>query len=97
MPGGLDAPVWEGGGNFSVGERIRISLARELLRGADILILDEATANLDAANEERFFTALEDACRRECTLIVISHLERVAGRFSRHINIDEITENTGDE
>ena len=68
--GGLNAPVAENGANFSGGQRSRLALARALASNPSVLILDEATAALDAATEQRI---IENIRRRGCTCVMISH------------------------
>ena len=51
LPGGIDAPIAEGGGSLSGGERQRIALARAFYRATWLLILDEATSALDSETE----------------------------------------------
>ncbi len=72
LPHRLDTVLTESGRNFSAGERLRFALARELLRGTRVLLLDEATAHLDADNETRF---LETVLRvfRDRTVLMIRH------------------------
>jgi ATP-binding cassette subfamily B protein len=70
--GGLDAPVKERGSNFSAGERQLIAFARALYREPDILILDEATANVDSDTEARLQRAVEGALQGR-TAVVIAH------------------------
>jgi thiol reductant ABC exporter CydC subunit len=72
LPERLDTRVGEDGLKLSGGERQRVALARVFLREAPILILDEATANLDAATERRVLRAVDDFASRRTT-IVISH------------------------
>lgn len=71
-PGGIDAIVDEHGANFSAGERQLIAFARALYRDAPILILDEATANIDSDTEARVQRALE-ALLANRTAIIIAH------------------------
>ena len=68
--GGLNAPVTENGANFSGGQRSRLALARALASNPSVLILDEATAALDAVTEQRI---IENIRRRGCTCVMISH------------------------
>ena len=72
LPHGLDTVLTESARNFSAGERLRFALARELLRGTRVLLLDEATAHLDSGNETRF---LETVLRvfRGRTVLMIRH------------------------
>jgi ATP-binding cassette subfamily B protein len=70
--GGLDAAVAEHGLNFSAGERQLIAFARALYRDAPILVLDEATANIDSDTEARVQRALDELLRAR-TAVVIAH------------------------
>jgi len=72
LPQGYDSRVGERGVKLSVGEKQRVSIARALLKGAPILILDEATASVDTATERLIQEALERLMANR-TSIVIAH------------------------
>ena len=72
LPDGLETEVGEGGVGLSVGERQRLQLARVLLAKPRILVLDEATANLDYSTEHDVKQTLAEL-RRERTTLVIAH------------------------
>jgi ABC-type multidrug transport system fused ATPase/permease subunit len=74
MPGGLDHTLTEQGEGLSAGQKQRLSLARALLRRPDILILDEATANLDNAAEQRMVETM-NGLKGRMTIIAVTHRE----------------------
>ena len=72
LPYGFNTVIGQGGASLSGGEAQRISIARSILKDAPIVILDEATANLDADNESAIQEAMTELCRDKTT-IVIAH------------------------
>ena len=72
LPNGFDTVIGEGGESLSGGERQRISIARCILKDAPIVILDEATASVDADNESYIQQAISELCKGK-TLLVIAH------------------------
>ena len=72
LPNGFDTVIGEGGESLSGGERQRISIARCILKDAPIVILDEATASVDADNESYIQQAISELCQGK-TLLVIAH------------------------
>ena len=77
LPGGYDAPVGAMGNRLSGGQRQRISIARALLKDAPILLLDEATAALDAESERQVQEALTRLQAGRTTIVVAHRLATV--------------------
>jgi len=82
-PGGFDAPVGVGGGNFSGGQRQCIAIARAMMRNPDYLLLDEATSNLDARSEQLVSQALANLMRGRTTVMIAHNYS--ATRAASHI------------
>ncbi|MBO4539488.1 MAG: peptidase domain-containing ABC transporter [Clostridia bacterium] len=70
MPAKYGTYLEEAGANLSGGERQRLALARALIKNPDILILDEATSNLDFISEAQIYETLN---RLKCTTVIIAH------------------------
>jgi thiol reductant ABC exporter CydC subunit len=86
LPSGLDTLVGDDGLKLSGGERQRVAIARVFLRDAPILILDEATANLDAATEAEVVEEILSFARGK-TVLVISHRPTALGLADRVIDL----------
>ena len=72
LPNGFDTVIGEGGATLSGGERQRISIARAIMKDAPIIILDEATANVDPENEKELMEAVAELTHDK-TVIMIAH------------------------
>jgi subfamily B ATP-binding cassette protein MsbA len=83
LPEGLDTTLGDDGVRLSGGQQQRVALCRALLKDADLVVLDEATSDLDSVIEERVHRAIETAST-DYTLIVIAH------RLSTIVNADRI-------
>lgn len=83
LPEGLNTTVGERGLKLSGGEKQRVAIARALLKGASIMIFDEATSSLDSASEKAILSALRDAAKGHTSLVI-------AHRLSTIVDADEI-------
>lgn len=72
FPNGYDTVIFDDGAALSGGEKQRISIARAILKDAPIIILDEATANVDPENEKALVNAIEELTQDK-TIVMIAH------------------------
>lgn len=85
-PDGLDTVLGEGGAVLSGGERQRIALARMLLAGHRVLVLDEPTEHLDAPTARALLDDV-DALAPEHTLVIVSHAPEVVARYDHRLDL----------
>lgn len=88
LPQGYDTNIGENGSKLSGGERQRISIARALLKNAPVILLDEATASMDAESETMVQTALS-ALLKGRTVIVIAHRMRTIANADKIVVLDK--------
>ncbi|MGC4088949.1 MAG: ABC transporter ATP-binding protein [Polyangiaceae bacterium] len=88
LPDGYDTLLGEGGGTISGGERQRIAIARAILKDAPIVLLDEATASVDASVEAEIQRAI-DVLVRQKTVVVIAHRLRTVRRAHKIVVLDK--------
>ena len=85
---GYDTVIGEGGASLSGGEKQRLSIARAMMKSAPIIILDEATANVDPENEKDLMQAIEELTRQK-TVIMIAHRLKTVRNADKIVVIDE--------
>ncbi|SFN93527.1 ATP-binding cassette, subfamily B [Pseudobutyrivibrio sp. JW11] len=88
LPDGYETLVGEGGATLSGGEKQRIAIARAIMKDAPIIILDEATANVDPENEKELTEAIENLTR-EKTIIMIAHRLKTVRHADQILVIDK--------
>ena len=88
LKNGFDTQVGSGGGHLSGGEKQRISIARAMMKDAPIIILDEATANVDPENEKELMEAVSELTQ-EKTVIMIAHRLKTARHADQILVVDK--------
>ncbi len=98
LPEGYATVIGEGGATLSGGEKQRISIARAILKDAPVIILDEATANVDPENEDKLIAAF-DALTENKTVIMIAHRLKTIRNADQIVVLDggTITSGTHEE
>ncbi|MED9993710.1 MAG: ABC transporter ATP-binding protein [Oscillospiraceae bacterium] len=87
LPQDFDTIIGEGGTTLSGGERQRLSIARAIMKDAPIIILDEATANVDPENEKELMEAITELTQ-EKTVIMIAHRLKTVRRADQILVVD---------
>ena len=88
LPNGYDTVIGEAGASLSGGERQRISIARAIMKDSPVIILDEATANVDPENERDLMEAVKELTR-EKTVIMIAHRLKTVRNADKIVVIDK--------
>ena len=88
LPQGYETVIGEAGGSLSGGERQRLSIARAMMKDAPIIILDEATANVDPENEKELMDAIGELTH-EKTVIMIAHRLKTVRSADQIIVVDK--------
>ncbi|MBR2284122.1 MAG: ABC transporter ATP-binding protein [Ruminococcus sp.] len=88
LPEGYDTVIGEGGASLSGGEKQRISIARAIMKDSPIIVLDEATANVDPENEAELIRAIEELTR-EKTIIMIAHRLKTVRNADQILVVDK--------
>ncbi len=88
LPQGYDTVIGEAGGTLSGGERQRLSIARAMMKDAPIIILDEATANVDPENEKELMEAIQELTQ-EKTVIMIAHRLKTVRHADQILVVDK--------
>jgi ATP-binding cassette, subfamily B, multidrug efflux pump len=79
MPGGLEAPVTQGGTNLSGGQRQRLAIARAVIRRPQVYLFDDSFSALDLATDARLRAALGPLTRNATVLVVAQRVSTIAG------------------
>ena len=99
LPNGYETVIGEGGASLSGGEKQRSSIARAIMKDAPIIILDEATANVDPENEKDLVEAI-DALTKEKTILMIAHRLKTVRNADQILVVDKgqiVQQGTHDE
>ncbi|KAF8937561.1 hypothetical protein BGZ47_008970 [Haplosporangium gracile] len=89
LEGRLDAAVEDNGRNFSIGERQLISLARAILRRSKIILMDEATANVDLQSDRMIQKAIHTQFQGAAVFTIAHRLNTVIGDYDRILVLDQ--------